>query len=56
MTDEGFTENKAALIIKQILLAISFISQRRIAHGEMRPENLMINDLINSQNYVQMQI
>lgn len=40
-----FTENEAAEIMTQVLSAIAHCHQRKIAHRDVKPENLLIDQL-----------
>jgi len=38
----GFSENKAASIMKQLLSAIAHCHQRKIVHRDIKPENILV--------------
>ena len=41
-TVKVFTENKAAYIIKQILLAVNLMHQRDVVHRDLKPANILM--------------
>ena len=45
----GFTEHASAVIIKQLLSAISYLHSKKIAHRDIKPENILFqaNDALN---------
>lgn len=39
---KSFSEQKAAHIIKQVLLAINYMHQKKITHRDLKPENILL--------------
>lgn len=48
VTKVQFTENEAASIVQQILLAISFCHDKGIVHRDLKPENVLIDKELNN--------
>ena len=43
ISDRTFTEREAADIIKQVLQAIAYCHKQKVAHRDMKPENILID-------------
>lgn len=40
--EKSFSEEKAALIIKQVLLALNYMHKQSITHRDLKPENILL--------------
>ena len=39
----NFSENQAAIYMKQILSAVVYLHEKRIVHRDLKPENLLLD-------------
>jgi len=53
-----FTEQQAAKVIKQLLLALNFMHQKNIMHRDLKPENILVeenaDDVNNNDIYIKL--
>ena len=42
---QHFSEEEAAFMIKQILIVINYLHNRRIVHRDVKPDNLLIESM-----------
>jgi calcium-dependent protein kinase len=49
ISDKTFTEKEAAEIIKQVLQAIAYCHKCKVAHRDMKPENILIDSVENEK-------
>jgi len=51
LKEKNFSEKKAAILMRQILSAISYCHERKLVHCDLKPENIMFESL-SSENTV----
>ena len=51
-----YNENKAAIIMKQILSCISYLHKMNIVHRDIKPENMMLKEKDNKENNLEIKL
>eukprot|EP00929_Paragymnodinium_shiwhaense_P095984 TRINITY_DN5736_c0_g1_i1.p1 TRINITY_DN5736_c0_g1~~TRINITY_DN5736_c0_g1_i1.p1 ORF type:complete len:627 (+),score=192.75 TRINITY_DN5736_c0_g1_i1:77-1882(+) len=53
---EDFDEPDAARIVRQVLMAVAYMNERRVCHRNLCPDNLMIAESVKDHTQMQLQV